>query len=176
MFIHATLKSCLTVMTSGTLVNGEPDARLKFAVTTSLNCANPAFWETTVAATHGTPSYDRKNIETVPGSSCGFTTFGSPDQSTSNTSTKVMSNCADCAMACRCAASTPEKMSGSHFTSRTSSPRHARYGMFVSSGSGAESASAGAAKNADAASATSATSPSFNRVTGPLLDGAESAD
>src|SRR5207247_6809704 len=96
-FIQATLKSCLSVITSGTLMNGVPAARLMFAVTTSLNCAIPAFSDTTVAATHGDPSKERKNIDTVPGSNCGLTTFGSPDQSTNRKSTKMSSNCDDCA-------------------------------------------------------------------------------
>ena len=140
------------------------------AVTTSLNCAKPGFSDTTVAATHGKPSNERKNIDTVPGSNCGFTTFGSPDQSTSRKSTKMSSNCADCAICWRCARSNPAKMSGSHFTNRTSSPLHARYGIFVNCGSGCVSASAGAAKNADAASATSAASPNLSRrVIGPSL-------
>src|SRR5215475_12812191 len=140
MFIQATSKSCLSVITSGTLMNGVPTAKLKLAVTTNLNCANPAFSDTTVAATHGAPSNDRKNIDTVPGSSCGFTTFGSPDQSTSSTSTNVTPNCADFATCWASAVPANGKTSGSHLTKRTSSPRHARYGMFVSCGSGCVSA------------------------------------
>src|SRR5215218_5187208 len=65
---------------------------------------------------------------------------------------------------CCCAAGIPVNTSGSHFTSRTSSPRHARYGMLDSCGSGCVSATAGAAKNADATSANSAASPNRRRL------------